>query len=177
MLVALTGTPGTGKSSVAAELERRGYTIVLLDRFAEEHKLISGFDEARGTKEVDVEALDRELRVPAKLTFLVAHYAHLLRVNLAIVLRCRPRVLADRLRARGWAERKVRENVEAEAIDVILQEAVERGPPVYEVDTTAKAADAAANEVLDILRGKVAGHEPGRIDWSEEVTWIHARGL
>ena len=172
MLVALTGTPGTGKSSVAAELERRGYTIVLLDRFAEEHKLISGFDEARGTKEVDVEALDRELRVPAKLTFLVAHYAHLLRVNLAIVLRCRPRVLADRLRARGWAERKVRENVEAEAIDAITQEAVARLPFVYEIDTTSTTTEAATAAVLEILQGRVQGREPGHLDWSDEVlTW------
>src|SRR5881396_3732915 len=172
MLVALTGTPGTGKSTVAAELARRGYTVVLLDRFAEEHKLISGFDEARGTKEVDVEALDRELRVPAKVAFLVGHYAHLLSVNLAVVLRCRPKVLADRLRARGWADAKVRENVEAEAIDAITQEAVDRLPFVYEVDTPAPTPPATADAVLEILQGKVRGREPGRLDWSDEVlTW------
>ena len=172
MLIALTGTPGTGKSSVAAELERRGYSVVLLDRFAEEHKLISGFDEARGTKEVDVEAVDRELRVPAKVAFLVGHYAHLLSVNLAVVLRCRPKVLADRLRARGWADAKVRENVEAEAIDAITQEAVDRLPFVYEVDTTATTPPATADAVLEILQGKVRGREPGRLDWSDEVlTW------
>ncbi len=74
-------------------------------------------DDARGTKEVDVDALDREVRAPAKLGFLVGHYAHLLTADLAVVLRCHPKVLADRLRARGWADAKVRENVEAEAID------------------------------------------------------------
>jgi len=169
MLVALTGTPGTGKSTVAAELARRGYTVVLLDRFAEEHKLISGFDAARGTKEVDVEALDRELRVPAKVGFLVAHYAHRLSVNLAIVLRCHPKVLADRLRARGWPDAKVRENVEAEAIDVITQEAVARLPFVYEIDTTSSTPEATATAALDILQGKVQGREPGRLDWSGEV--------
>ena len=172
MLVAITGTPGTGKSSVAVELERRGYAVVILDRFAEEHKLISGFDEARGTKEVDVDALDRELRVPAKVGFLVAHYAHRLSVNLAIVLRCRPKVLADRLRARGWPDAKVRENVEAEAIDVITQEAVARLPFVYEIDTTSSTSEATADAVLEILQGRVQGREPGRLDWSGEVlTW------
>jgi len=30
MMVGLTGTPGTGKSSVAAELERRGHRVVHL---------------------------------------------------------------------------------------------------------------------------------------------------
>ncbi len=169
MLVALTGTPGTGKSSVAAELERRGYVVVALDRFAEERKLVTGYDAVRGTKEVDVDALDREIRVPAKLGFLVGHYAHLLSVNLAIVLRCHPKVLAERLRARGWAAPKVQENVEAEAIDAITQEAVARLPFVYEIETTMTTPEAVAGVALEILQGKVAGREPGRLDWSDEV--------
>lgn len=169
MRIALTGTPGTGKTSVAAELERRGYFVLPLDRFAEEHKFVTGYDEARETKEVDVEALDREIRVPAKLGFLVSHYAHLLSVNLAIVLRCQPRVLADRLRARGWKDPKVRENVEAEAIDAITQEAVARLPFVYEIDTTSATPEAVADVALEILQGKVAGREPGHLDWSDEV--------
>src|SRR2546425_10846380 len=156
MLVALTGTPGTGKSSVAGELERRGYFVLPLDRFAEEHKLVSGFDAARGTKEIDVEALDREIRVPAKVGILVAHYSHRLSVNLAIVLRCHPRVLADRLRARGWAEAKVRENVEAEAIDVITQEAVAGVPFVYEIDPTSTTPAAVAGVLSALLQAQVA---------------------
>ena len=169
VLIALTGTPGTGKSSVAAELERRGYFVLLLDRFAEEHKLISGYDAARGTKEVDVEALDKEIRVPAKLGFLVAHYSHRMSVNLAIVLRCHPRVLTERLRVRGWPDPKVRENVEAEVIDAITQEAVARLPFVYEIDTTSATPGAAADIVLEILQGRVEGREPGHLDWSDEV--------
>ena len=169
MLVALTGTPGTGKSSVAAVLERRGHYVLHLDRFAEEHKLIEGFDEARGTREVDVDALDREVRVPAELGFLVGHYAHLLSVDLAVVLRCHPRTLEERLRSRGWPEPKVHENVEAEAIDAITQEAVARLSAVYEVDTTSATAEDSATAVLGILQGKTEGREPGHVDWSDEV--------
>jgi len=173
VLVALTGTPGTGKSSVAGILGQRGYYVIFLDRLAEERGLVAGFDEERGSKEVDVEALNREIRVPVKLGFLVAHYAHLLGVNLAIVLRCHPRTLGRRLRSRGWPEGKIRENVEAEAIDVITQEAVGRLPLVYEVDTTNLAPDGAADEVLGILQGRVAGHGPGSVDWSDEVlSWF-----
>ena len=169
MLVALTGTPGTGKSSVAADLERRGYYVILLDRFAEEHKLVSGFDAVRGTREVDIEALDREIHVPMKLGFLVGHYAHRLSVDLTIVLRCHPRTLRDRLRARRWADEKVKENIEAEAIDTITQEATARGPFVYEIETTSETPEAVAGVVLDILQGKTQGREPGRIDWTDEV--------
>ena len=169
MLVALTGTPGTGKNSVAEVLSRKGYYIVHLDQFAEERGLIVGFDEGRGTREVDIEALDRELHVPAKLGILVGHYAHFLSVSVAIVLRCRPRVLTERLRARGWADAKVRENVEAEAIDVITQEAVEGGAPVFEVDTTSATPSQTADTVLDLLQGKTEGHEAGSVDWTDEV--------
>jgi len=128
VLVAITGTPGTGKSTAAKLLDGRGYYVVYLDQLAEERKLITGVDQARGAREVDVERLDQGIQVPVKLGFLVSHYAHLMSVDIAIVLRCHPRILAKRLRFRGWSDAKVRENVEAEAIDVITQEAVGRLP-------------------------------------------------
>jgi len=175
MLVALTGTPGTGKSSAGEVLAQRGYHVVDLDAAASELGLTER--EEDGTTVVDVEDLASKLHVPTKVAVLRGHYAHQMPVNVIVVLRCHPRELWKRLEARGWSPEKIRENVEAEAIDVVLQEAVERGPPVYEVDTTAKTPDAAADEVLDILQGRIAGHEPGRLDWSEEVTWIGARGV
>ena len=169
MLIALTGTPGTGKTSVGEVLEARGYAVLDLDRMAREYGLIRGRDEARQADEVDVDALRERIRVPAKLAFLKSHYSHLMDVNVAIVLRCRPSVLRDRLRARQWSEEKILENVEAEAIDVITQEATQRIPFVYEVDTTARLPAEAAGEVLAILQGKTEGHEPGKVDWSSEV--------
>ena len=174
MLVAVTGTPGTGKSSACAALARRGYHVVDLDAAAKELGLTEV--DADGTVLVDVDALAERLHVPTKVAFLKGHYAHRIPANLIVVLRCHPEELWRRLAARGWPLDKIRENVEAEAIDVILQEAAERGPPVFEVDTTAKTAEATAEEVLDVLQGRVAGHEPGRLDWSGEVEWIGARG-
>ncbi|HEV8593900.1 MAG TPA: adenylate kinase family protein [Thermoplasmata archaeon] len=171
--MAVTGTPGTGKSSVCDVLAARGYHIVDLDAAAKELGLTEADED--GTVLVDVDALAQRLRVPTKIAFLKGHYAHRIPTNVIVVLRCHPTELWRRLEARGWALEKVRENVEAEAIDVVLQEAVARGPPVYEVDTTDKTAEAAAGEVVEILRGNVEGHEPGRIDWSEEVAWIGAR--
>ena len=169
MLIALTGTPGTGKTSVGKLLEARGYVVLDLDQVARGYGLIKGRDEARQADEVDVGALSERIRIPTKLTFLKSHYSHLMDVNVAIVFRCRPSILRDRLRARGWSEEKIRENVEAEAIDVITQEATRRIPYVYEVDTTALPAVETAGEVLAILQGKTKGHEPGSVDWTSEV--------
>jgi len=174
VLVAVTGTPGTGKSSVCDALARRGYHVVDLDDAAKELGLTEADED--GSTLVDVEALAKRLAVPTKVAFLKGHYAHRMAADVIVVLRCHPRALWRRLEARGWPDAKVRENVEAEAIDVILQEAVAQGPPVFEVDTTDADAESAAKTVMDILGGRTAGREPGRIDWSEEVVWIGARG-
>ena len=169
MLIAVTGTPGTGKTSACEVLARRGYTVIDLDEVARRDGFVTGRDAVRQTDEVDVEALRDGLRVPAKIAFLRSHFAHRMRVNLAIVLRCRPSMLRQRLEARGWGPEKVRENVEAEAIDVILQEAVANLPFVYEVDTTDLTPEATADAILAVLQGKTKGHEPGSVDWTSEV--------
>lgn len=169
MLIALTGTPGTGKTTSGDVLVRRGYIVVDLDDVARRQGLVVGRDERRGSDEIDVEALRERLRVQAKIAFLRSHYSHHMDVNLAVVLRCRPSVLRQRLEARGWPSEKIRENVEAEAIDVITQEAVARLPRVYEVDTTNLRAEAAAEAILGILQGRTQGREPGSVDWSAEV--------
>jgi adenylate kinase len=90
-------------------------------------------------------------------------------VDLIVVLRCAPSVLRTRLEARGWPPAKVKENVDAEAIDVITQEAVELLPAVYEVDTTTRTPEQTAEAILEILQGRTRGHEPGGVDWSHEV--------
>ncbi len=169
VLIAISGTPGTGKSSVCDVLALRGYAVVDLNEIARRECLIVGRDVARGSDEVDVDAMREGLRVSAKIAFLKAHFSHQMDVNLAVVLRCRPSVLRKRLEARGWSPEKIRENVEAEAIDVILQEAVARLPYVYEVDTTSRTPAQSADAILGILQGKTDGHAPGSVDWSEEV--------
>lgn len=169
MLVAVTGTPGTGKTSSCDVLARRGYVVVDLDDVARSGGFVVGRDEARQTDEVDVDALRDHLRVVAKIAFVRAHYAHEMGVDMAVVLRCSPAVLRSRLEARGWSPEKVRENVEAEAIDVITQQAVERLSAVYEVDTTSRTPAQTADAILGILQGKTEGHAPGSVDWSQEV--------
>jgi adenylate kinase len=167
--VAITGTPGTGKTSSCERLANRGYVVIDLDDVARKEGFIVGRDERRATDEVDVDALREHLRVPAKMAFLKSHYSHLMAVEIAIVLRCRPSVLRHRLEERGWPPEKVRENVEAEAIDVITQEAVGRVPFVFEIDTTEATPEDTARAILDVLRGRTEGHKPGAIDWSHEV--------
>ena len=146
-----------------------GYAVLDLEEIARREGCVVGRDDARGSDEVDIDLLRTKLRVPAKLAFLKGHYSHLMPVNIAVVLRCRPSILRERLARRGWPPAKMQENLEAEAIDAITQEAVARLPVVFEVDTTALTVKEAADAILQILQGKTMGHEPGKIDWTDEV--------
>ena len=62
MWVALTGTPGTGKSSVATLLQKQGYTIVRLHQLAREYKCIDGIDTIRNSQLIDVDKLNSSIK-------------------------------------------------------------------------------------------------------------------
>ncbi|MFQ5838113.1 MAG: adenylate kinase family protein [Thermoplasmata archaeon] len=171
MLIALSGTPGTGKSSVASILGDGGLRVCHLDDLAAQCGALVEYDETRETWEVDLEALRRSIPRERPLV-LVGHLSHLLPVDLAVVLRCHPDMLRHRLEARGWSPSKVKENVEAEAIGVITYEAMER-VKTFEVDTTSTSSEGAAGTVLEIIEGKGDVHRAGKLDWSEVIlSWF-----
>ncbi|WP_456327705.1 adenylate kinase family protein [Archaeoglobus sp.] len=168
MLIALTGTPGVGKSTVAEILRKRGYRVLHLNELAERFNCV--IDEEDDCKVVDVDKLAKEVRkVVRGLTIVEGHLSHLLNPDLAIVLRCNPLLLKERLERRGWKEEKILENVEAELIDVILVEALDNVEEVYEIDTTNLTPEEVANAVEEILKGVKDKYKPGRIDWLSEV--------
>ena len=171
-LYALTGTPGTGKSSVSEELRSRGYEVVDGKRFIIEQGLMGELDEARDTHEVDLDLLNDALepfRSSGDLVVLDSHLSHFMDSHGIIVLRCAPDVLANRLEARGYGPDKVRENVQAEVLDVILCEATESDIPVFEVDCTSCSVSESADAVEQIVKGDGADYLPGKTDWSAEM--------
>ena len=180
MIIALTGTPCTGKSTVGHFLEHT-FTIIDLNTLIKTESLHMGLDEQRNSLIADLKAVqDRvdELVTDKTATVIIeGHLSHLLEgTDAVIVLRTRPEVLAQRLTARGYSSNKVRENMEAEALDVILIEAVEQNEKVYEVETTMARPEDICLEIQSIIGKLKAGdHEllqkylPGRFDWSEEV--------
>jgi len=160
----ITGTPGTGKSSAAEELARRGYPVIHLSETVGKYSL--GRDPERDTLVIDEERWAREF-TPVE-GFVEGHLAHLLPCDLVVVLRCRPDLLLARLRGRGYGGEKCRENAEAEALDVCLIETLERYPPgrVLEIDTTVLPPGEVAGLIEGVFLGRVpASH--GRIDWSD----------
>ncbi|QCJ47994.1 adenylate kinase family protein [Haloprofundus sp. MHR1] len=178
MRVAVTGTPGTGKTSATALLEDE-FAVAHLNDEVRDREFWTERDEERDSLVVDVQKVatwvDEEYGEAGDfdddggdVTVVESHLAHLLPADRVVVLRCRPDVLESRLLDRGENEAKAAENRESEALDVILAEAVEENgvDSVYEIETTDRSPAA----VAEAIRAVVAGdREPsaGTVDYLE----------
>ncbi|MCX6677327.1 MAG: adenylate kinase family protein [Methanothrix sp.] len=161
MQIALTGTPGTGKTTVAGLLPYPGIDINALVKGG----MNFGIDPERGCLEADMDALaDHLAKLDPDETFILeGHFSHHF-ADWSIVLRLSPSVLGPRLEARGYSAQKIRENLEAEALDVILVEAVELCAQVDEIDTTGKSSQEVAELVTRIIQGRLK-LPAGQVDW------------
>jgi adenylate kinase len=168
MILVITGTPGTGKSTLCELLaERLGLVCYHLDELVMDG-LSLGYDRERDSLIADIDGI-REKLGGVEDAVVEGHYAHLLGIgDIIIVLRTNPRVLEKRLRDKGFSEEKIRENLECEALDMCLVESLERGEEVFEVDTTELKPAEALEAILNILDGRGDEYRPGKIDWSEE---------
>ncbi|MDD3620807.1 MAG: adenylate kinase family protein [Methanofollis sp.] len=163
MMVGITGTPGTGKSTVGVVLAGRGCHVVHATETV--GPFILGKDPERDTRVVDAEAWAAAFEPIDGVV--EGHLAHLLPCDLVVVLRCQPDLLEERLTARGYPREKVRENAEAEALDVILIETLEgiSREQVLEVDASVRSPEEVADLIEGFIEGTVAP-SVGTVDWS-----------
>ena len=158
MFIAITGTPGIGKSSVSYVLRKDDFEVVNLFKIAVDNGFLLGDDKERGSKIIDIGRLDyyvKENYSVKDIVFVESHLSHLLKcVDKVIVFRCHPDELKMRLSNKGWKEAKIKENIQAEILDVILCETVDIHPweNIFEIDTTSKSVEVVAiNIVLNQL--------------------------
>ncbi len=155
MRVAITGTPGTGKTTAT---ERLDHEVVHLNDVIRADGLDTGTDESRESLVADMDAVAAALdeREKDEIELVESHLAHRLPADRVVVLRCHPDELGERLAARGESERTVEENRESEALDVILAEAVESHglDSVYEIDATERTPEETAAEIERVVAGE-----------------------
>lgn len=169
MMCGITGIPGTGKSAVSDELEKRGYRVVHANDTIGAYVLER--DDERDSVVIDDELWAAEFQSIDGIV--EGHLVHLLPCDRIVVLRCRPDVLISRLDERGYSCEKISENAEAEAIDLILIETLDihEGSKVLEIDTTSRSVKECADLIEEFIKGKIPSSY-GSIDWSDFIGGI-----
>lgn len=175
LVVAVTGTPGTGKSSFArlltAKLDARLVDLNALIVRRGLFRLDAGGTRVARMRAVRA-AFARIVKNSTRNLVVEGHISHLLQpehLTYVVVLRTRPEVLERRLRRRGYRARKLRDNLESEALGIISWEAIHAHgiDKVYEIDTTELKTPVAVEHFLKALRNEIS-LRPGKIDWLEE---------
>ncbi|MHA1237949.1 MAG: adenylate kinase family protein [Candidatus Odinarchaeia archaeon] len=174
-IILISGTPGTGKTTVARKLsEITGFPYLNLTETVIENKLYAGEDKERETKIVELskiwDFLKNFLKEACSNIILDSHLGdaappeNLLK---AIILRAHPSILEKRLKQRGWRWSKILENIQAEILDVCLIEALNAYSKsrVYEIDTSKLEPDKTVSIVLRIIEGAEEMYRAGGINW------------
>ncbi len=165
MNIALTGTPGTGKTTLSGKLK---YNIISINDFYED---ISDGKDSEGNWLIDLEKLNDVIDTKNKLKNVYeGHVSHYLdNIDIVVVLRCNPNELKNRLSSRNYNDEKIKENLEAEALNIISDEAIEQygEDNVFEIDTSTNEINYCAEMMVDIINGNIKSNK--RIDYSETI--------
>jgi adenylate kinase len=174
-IILITGTPAVGKTTVSSILASRLDAMhINLTDLAKQERLTNGVDRERNTLIVNIDDMSKrvkELIVASGQDCIIdGHYAVDTvppeDVDFVFVLRRSPDELKKMMENRGYGEKKLQENLEAEILDICLWEAVSScgRDKVCEIDTTGKAVEDLVSEVVQTLQGKVRCRV-GIVDW------------
>ncbi|MBN2150200.1 MAG: adenylate kinase family protein [Candidatus Lokiarchaeota archaeon] len=178
-ILALSGTPGVGKSSVASAIATAvNAEVISMAEFVGARNLQDAYDVDRSTRVVDEgrarEALLREIvvgrsRDDVEWVIIEGLMADVVadQCDLAVVLRLDPRVVKARLELRGYDPKKVAENVQAELLGTCTYHMQEMRKDFLDVDTTGKDIGEVAKAISSIMRGggDKEPYRPGLVDW------------
>jgi adenylate kinase len=175
MILALTGTPGTGKTTIGQLLQERKIPVIDLKKIAIDNGFIESHDSKRDSIIIAIDVVNQ---------FIINNYqsenilvveglvSHLLEcIDEVIVFRCHPKILRNRLTERKWSWDKIKENLEAEMLDIILCESIELHgiEKVKEIETSKISIEKTVKAIYQEIIGKKSKDviRPGSIDWSE----------
>ncbi|CAD6439663.1 b7c8b421-31ee-4218-a7a9-8dcb563c8a21 [Sclerotinia trifoliorum] len=129
--IIITGTPGVGKTTHCEQLaENTGLKHLSVNDVVKEKGCHEGWDDELKTWIVDEDKLLDEIEDEVKQGGYIIdwHACELFPkswIDLVVVLRVDSTLLYDRLKARNYPEAKLQENLDAEIMEVLLEEARE----------------------------------------------------
>jgi len=171
-IIAITGTPGVGKTTIVDLFSDANFTILSVKGLAKQYGCEGDFDESTQSIDIDIHKLAEHFEVDSQGDTIVdGHLSHFLDVDAIIILRCRPSLLHERLAKRGYSEQKITANVEWEMIAGTWSEIIEfeLDQPIIELDTT----NCEPEDIFEVINqwindGYSQDSTPLRIDWLAE---------
>ncbi|MFX1253000.1 MAG: adenylate kinase family protein [Promethearchaeota archaeon] len=155
------GTPGTGKTTIAKIIsDKYRLKYVEINDLIVENDLYLGIDILRNSLIVDEETLTvhlEEIILSTPRLCLVGHPIMLSEsikriIDEIFLIRCRPGALRQRLQQRNYSRSKIEENVEAEIMDIVKEDAKEIfGRNVIEIDTTTQSIQETIMYIQQVL--------------------------
>ena len=178
LVIVLSGTPGTGKTTIALELKTLYSALLInLTDFAIENDLILEYDAQRQTKIVDLEALVPKLEQSIKAQkgniIVEGHFADIVPESLTsifIILRTDPHILEDRLKKKHFNSLKIQENLQSEILGVCTSAALESQDRkrIYEIDTSTVSVDDTIKQIQNFIQQRPLSNL-GTINWMREL--------
>ena len=143
-VIIVTGSVCTGKTTLAKLLAKKYHAIYInVNELIKDFKLYSNYNEKLKAYNVNTNRLNKFLINLIKNSknnlILDSHLSHYLPskyVDLRYVTKSDIKVLKNRLMKRRYNKEKIRENLDAEILDVCLTEALENKHKVKIIDTT-----------------------------------------
>ena len=168
--VAITGTPGVGKSTICDLFRQESYSIFTVRELAQQHNCLGEYSEHYQSHDIDIHTL-AELWQSDEAVIIDGHLSHFLDIDAIVMLRCEPIELAKRLAKREYSESKIRQNTEWELISGTWAELseFEISVPILEIDTTSKTQIEVFEMIKQWLASDLAiNYETKRVDWLDD---------
>ena len=171
VVIAITGSPGVGKTTISSMLATKGWKVNTVAELAKTFDCEGDYDELMGCVEIDIHKLaERFLMEPNDNLIIDGHLAHFLAVDAIVILRCEPSQLRARLESRGYPQSKINANLEWELIAGTWSEIVEFDidVPILELDSSTLSAEELIKRLQDWIDGDFKRNSTiisNAIDW------------
>ena len=147
MVIAVTGNPGTGKTTFSNMLSKTTkIKNIEINDLAKKYDTFIAYDKSLDSNIVDIKKLNKNInnfiKGLDKDIILTGHLAADLKIkyDIAIILRLSLKKLAERLKKRGYSIKKIQENLLAEAYDY-CSKIKSYAKEAYEVETEEEKKD------------------------------------
>ena len=174
-IILITGTPGVGKTTIAKELaSKMNVNYLGISDLVKKEKLYIELDSERNSLIVDIKKVKKKVNqivVDSELSFIIeGHFVGDVvpktLVDMIIVLRKNPHELKVILESRGYTEKKVYENLQAEILDVCLWNMIKifGKDRICEINTTGLLLKEIIEKIILIINNH-ENWEIGIVDW------------